>query len=199
MFLQMIEGKVRDADLLNRQMEAWRTDVKPGAIGFLGATGGMTDDGRSVTVARFESQDAAMQNAHRPEQDAWWRATAPAFDGEPTFIDCPEVDLIMGGGSDGAGFVQIMKGRTTDKQKLREMGDQMEEDMPKMRPDVVGGVVGWHGDRDFIQVIYFSSEEEARKAEAAQASGEAEGPPDDWSALIDGEITFIDLHEPQFD
>jgi hypothetical protein len=199
MFLQVIEGKVRDPDLLMKQMKAWRTEVKPGSIGFLGSTGGMTDDGRSIVIARFESQDAAMKNAHRPEQDAWWQKTAPAFDGEPSFVDCPEVDEFLDGGSDSAGFVQIMKGQTTDKQKLREMGTEMEEMLPKVRPDVIGGYVGWHGDRGFIQVIYFNSEAEARKAEAEQAEAGENGPPDDWSALIDGDITYIDLNDPQFD
>jgi hypothetical protein len=159
----------------------------------------MTDDGRSIVIARFESQDAAMKNSHRPEQDAWFQKTAPAFDGDPTFIDCPEVDVFLGGGSDSAGFVQIMKGQTTDKQKLREMGQEMEEMLPKMRPDVIGGYVGWHSERSFIQVIYFASEDEARKAEAEQAEAGQNGPPDDWSALIDGDITYIDLKDPQFD
>ena len=199
MFLQVIEGKVRDPDLLMERMKAWRTEVKPGAIGFLGSTGGISTDGKLIVIARFESQDAAMKNSHRPEQDAWFQKTAPAFDGEPSFIDCLEVDEFLGGGSDSAGFVQIMKGQTSDKQKLRAMGNEMEEMLPKVRPDVLGGYVGWHGDRGFIQVIYFKSESEARKAEAEQAESGENGPPDDWSALIDGEITFIDLDDPQFD
>ena len=41
MFLQVIEGQVRDADVLKSQMEAWKSDVKPGAIGFLGSTSGI--------------------------------------------------------------------------------------------------------------------------------------------------------------
>ena len=192
MFLQVVEGKVRDADLLMKQMKAWGTDIKPGAIGFLGSTGGIADDGTAIVVARFESEDAAMKNAHRPEQDAWFKKTAPAFDGEPTFIDCRDVDLMMGGGSDGAGFVQIMKGQATDKQKLREMGNQMDEELPKMRPDVIGGVVGWHGDRDFIQVVYFRSEAEARKAEAEQA----ERPGRTTGRLVGTDRRRHQLHRP---
>ena len=197
MFLQVIEGKVRDATLLMRQMDAWRTDVRPGAIGFLGSTGGMTDDGRSALIARFESEAAAVHNSKRPEQDAWWQNAAPTFVGEPTFTNCSEVDVFLGGGSDDAGFVQIMKGQATDKQRLRDVGNEMEDLMPTMRPDVLGGYVGWHGERGFVQVIYFTSEDEARRAEAAPAD-DSEGL-DEWSALIDGEIEFIDLHSPMFD
>jgi hypothetical protein len=198
MFLQVLEGTIRDRELLAKQMDAWRSEVKPGAIGFLGSTGGITDDGKAIVVARFESEEAAMQNSHRPEQDAWWQATAPAFDGEPRFTDCWTVDVFLGGGSDEAGFVQVMKGQATDPEKLRAMGNEMEEMMPSVRPDVLGGFVGWHGDRGFVQVMYFTSEADARKAEAAGAES-GDGPPDEWSALIDGEMEFIDLREPMFD
>jgi hypothetical protein len=62
----------------------------------------------------------------------------------------------------------------------------------------VGVVVGWHGDREFTQAVYFSSEDEARKAEAVEGDSD-DAADDDWRALIDGELTFIDLHEPMFD
>ena len=197
MFLQIIEGQVQDADLLTRQMDAWRAKVKPGAIGFLGSTGGITDDGRFIVIARFESEDAARKNGDRPEQDSWWKATEPAF-ASVAFTDCTEVDTFLGGGSDSAGFVQVMKGRALDPVKLREMGEQMESEMPKVRPDVIGGVVGWHGDRDFTQVVYFTTEAAARQGESAEVEGGDTGQ-DDWSAMMDGEMSFIDLHDPMFD
>ncbi len=196
MFLQIIEGQVRDADMLTKQIDAWQTQVKPGAVGFLGSTSGITADGKFIAAARFESEDAAQKNNHRPEQDAWWKATEPAL-GNVSFTDCTEVDTFLDGGSDDAGFVQIMKGRATDPAKLREMGNQMEAEMKKARPDVLGGVIGWHGDREFTQVIYFTNESEARQGEATMGDGPEPGP-DDWSALMDGDITFIDLNDPQF-
>src|SRR5215208_31029 len=130
MFVQIIEGQVRDADLMKQQMQAWKSEVKPGAQGFLGSTSGMTDDGRFIAIARFESEDAARRNSDRPEQDAWWKATEPAL-GSVSFTDCTEVDTFLNGGSDDAGFVQVMKGRATDPAKLREMGNQMEEEMKR--------------------------------------------------------------------
>lgn len=197
MFLQVLEGKVKDAGLLDKQMGVWRTEVRPGAIGFLGSTGGRTVQDSWIVAARFGSEDQAQQNSDRPEQDAWWRATAAAFDGELTVTNCSEVDVFLGGGSDEAGFVQIMKGRATDPDKLRAMGNEMEDLMPTMRPDVLGGYVGWHGDGGFVQVMYFTSEAEARRAEASQDGG-GEGT-DEWSALVDGEIEFVDLSAPMFD
>src|SRR2546423_841431 len=107
MFIQVIEGKVGDPELLRRQTEAWRREIKPGAKGYLGSTGGITPDGRGITLARFESEAAARANSERSEQGSWWNETAKAFDGEVTFRDCRDVDELLGGGSNDAGFVQI--------------------------------------------------------------------------------------------
>src|SRR5256885_15302114 len=103
MLVQVISGKVRDADLLRRQNERWLTELKPAAKGYLGSTGGITPDGRSITIARFESREAAQANSERDQQRAWWNETAKAFDGEVTFSDCEQVDTLLGGGSNDAG------------------------------------------------------------------------------------------------
>ena len=196
MFVQIIQGKVRDPDLLQRQMGRWRTDVKPGAIGFLGSTSGVTDDGSVVVIARFESEDAARANSERPEQGTWWEATAPAYEGEVTFHDCAEVDVILGGGSDDAGFVQVMQGRAVDPQQMRTAGRAMEDDLHAARPDIIGGIVGWYGDRQFTQVTYFESEEAARKGESVTQDGPEMA---EWGKMLDGPITFVDLRHPEYD
>ena len=96
MFIQVIQGDVRDADQLHRQLERWRTEIKPGARGYLGSTGGVTADGRGITLVRFESEAAARANSERPEQGAWWNEAVKAFDGEVTFHDCRDVDRGLG-------------------------------------------------------------------------------------------------------
>jgi hypothetical protein len=196
MFVQVMKGKVADADLLARQMDAWRADVKPKAIGFLGSTSGVTPDGTAIVVARFESQAAAQANSERPEQGAWWAATAPAFDGDVSFTDCPEVDLMFDGGSNNAGFVQILEGRAVDPAALRSAGEAMSDALHAMRPDILGGVVGWHGDRQFVQAVYFTSQDDARKGEASAQDNENSAQ---WAAMMDGPMTFYDLNEPAFD
>jgi len=195
MFVQVMQGKVGDRALLDKQTKAWADDVRPGAIGFLGSTAGVTDDGQAIVIARFESQDAARRNSERPEQAAWWDAVRHAFDGQVTFYDCPVVDEVMGGGSDDAGFVQVMHGRALDPETMRKAGVEMEDALHHMRPDILGGLVAWHGDRDFTQVIYFASEDSARSAETASSSSEE---MDSWGKLLDGPITFLDLHNPQY-
>ena len=42
MFIQVIEGRVRDAGALQKQEVEWHQEVEPGAIGYLGSTGGVT-------------------------------------------------------------------------------------------------------------------------------------------------------------
>src|SRR4051794_38537138 len=71
MFIQIIQGKVSDADHLRRQLERWRKEIKPGAKGYLGHTGGVTADGRTIAMVRFESEADAKANSDRPEQGAW--------------------------------------------------------------------------------------------------------------------------------
>ena len=103
MFIQVLQGKVADADLVRRMDERWLEELKPGAKGYLGYTGGVTPDGRYIGLARFESAEAAQANSDRPEQTAWWNEAVKGFDGEPTVHDCTEVDTPFGGGSNGAG------------------------------------------------------------------------------------------------
>src|SRR5437588_3344030 len=114
MFVQIIEGALKDADLLTRQLDRWEDELRSDAKGFLGSTGGVTPDGRAVLVARFESKEAAEANSGRSEQDAWWNETSKAFDGEPTFHESTDIDTLFGGGSDDAGFVQVIEGRAKD-------------------------------------------------------------------------------------
>jgi hypothetical protein len=196
MFVQIIEGIVGDRDLLQRQMERWSSDIKPGAVGFLGSTGGVTDDGVLVVVVRFESEEAARANSSRPEQSAWWAETEPAFEGEIEFLDCTEVDLMFDGGSDRAGFVQVMEGRAKDPEAMRAMGRSMEDALRAARPDILGGLVAWHPDRGFTQVVYFSSEADARAAESA---GQGDADTGEWMDQLDGPLAFLDLRNPSFD
>jgi hypothetical protein len=196
MFVQVIEGKVADPELLRRQTEKWSAELKPGASGYLGSTSGITPDGRSILLARFDSEDAAKANNDRPEQGAWWAETAPAFDGEVTFHDCRQVDTMFGGGSNDAGFVQIIHGRARDESAMRARMAEMESELREHRPDILGGIVAYHGDGGFTQAVYFTSEKAAREAERQT---EQEDMRDEYMAMFDGPPTFLDLPNPEFD
>lgn len=197
MFIQVIQGRTSDPQFLREQLERWRAEVKPGATGYLGSTSGVTADGRSIAIVRFESEERAVANSQRPEQGAWWAEARKAFDGEPTFHDCRDVDLAMGGGSDQAGFVQVMQGRAKDQEAMRQLLPDMEPQLREQRPDVLGATIAWHGDGGgFTQAVYFRSEQEARANESAASD---DGGMDPFLALLDGELTYLDLTAPDLD
>lgn len=195
LFIQLVEAQVSDESTARQAWDEWERDVRPNVTGYLGATGGVTDDGRMIFVARFESPEAAAKNNDLPEQQQWYEKHLANLDGL-SFTNCSEVDEMMGGGSDDAGFVQLIRGKSSDPQKMREIGRQMEDELAARRPDVLGGTAAWHDDdpNAFTQTMYFKSEEEARKNEADEAMG---GAPDEFSSLI-SDLSFIDLHNPWF-
>jgi hypothetical protein len=194
MFVQVIQGRVNDGSALKQRLEAWRNEVGRDAKGWLGATSGTSEDGEFVALVRFESEEAARANSDRPEQGAWWQETAQFFEGEPTFYDCTEVDTFLGGGSDDAGFVQIMEGRA-DREQLRSRAQELEENLKRMRPDVIGGIIAWHGDGGFTQAVYFKSEAEARERESQQLSEEDASGRDEMLSMLQ-DLRYIDLKDP---
>lgn len=195
MFVQVMEGRAKDAEALRAQVDTWMAELRPDAAGFLGSTAGVTAEGTFIAVVRFESEDAARANSDRPEQGAWWEETSKAFDGDVTFTNCPEVDTFGAGGSDDAGFVQIMKGRA-DRSAVAPLAAEMEESLRRTRPDVIGGIAAWPGDGTFVQVVYFTSEEEARANERNEpGTDEDRAASERLSSLMQFEA-FLDLTDP---
>jgi hypothetical protein len=197
MFAQVIQGRTSDAEGLRAALDRWVQDLAPGSIGWLGSTGGVTDDGRFVAVVRFESADAAARNSQRPEQSAWWEETQRLFDGEVTFRDSEDVTVDLQGDPERAGFVQIMQGRVTDPARAKALMGEMNTDaMSAMRPDVLGSVSIGHDGGDWTQVIYFTSEAEAREGEKKEAPPERQAAMDVMMKLSAGPPDFLDLRQP---
>lgn len=197
MFVQVVQGRVTDEAGLLKQMERWEEELKPTAQGFLGSTGGIAEDGTFIIAARFESEEVARRNSDDPKQSAWWEETS-GYVADPTFSDCTEVD-VWGqgkGGSDTAGFVQVIQGSAKDKDKVRELGKGMDEKFPDFRPDVIGGMTAWGPDNDFSDFIYFTSEAEARAGESKDAPPEMEAFMKNYMSLV-SDLRYIDLKEPR--
>ncbi len=95
----------------------------------------MSDDGQAIVLARFESAAAAQANSERPEQGEWWTETERCFDGDVTFTDSEDVDTFLAGGSDDAGFVQVMKDRCVDRDRLGALDDAFADHAGSFRPD----------------------------------------------------------------
>lgn len=197
MFAEVIQGRTSDAEAVRAAMDRWIQELAPGAIGWLGTTGGVTPDGRFIAVARFESAEAAGGNAERPEQTRWWEETQRLLAGDVTFRDSEDVTVDLQGDPDQAGFVQVMQGRVTDPDRAKELMAQIPtETMAAFRPDVLGSVSIGHDDGEWTQVIYFTSEAAAREGEQKEPPPEAQATMEEMTKLSVGVPDFFDLREP---
>lgn len=199
MFVQVVQGRAKDAAGLRKQWERWDTELKPNANGFLGSTAGVTADGEFIALARFEGEEAARSNSDSEQQSAWWEETSQYLD-DVMFHDCRLVELMAEGGSDDAGFVQVIQGKVTDVDKAQQLDRESQSKMQNMRPDVIGGIVAWHPENGrFTNAIYFTSEAEARAKEAEMSnSPEFQEFMSQWQAISDGEPKFLDITEPWY-
>ena len=189
MFVQVLRGKVTDAAGVVRQLERWQSDLSQGAAGWLGTTAGVTDDGRFIASFRFESTETARNNSDRPEQTEWWNEFSKYLD-TARFRDCTDVDVYKDGGSDDAGFVQVIETRVLDAPRYREEVRSM---AASPRDDVIGGLIAWDGSH-FSEFVYFTSEEDARRGERGGAQQVALEKA--WPLTQD--LEYFDLREPWF-
>ncbi len=197
MFVQIIQGRVTDPGMARELMDRWQRDLEPGADGYLGSTHGITEDGTLVAVVRFESAEAARRNSVRAEQAAWWQEMERCFAGPISFHDCDDVQVLLGGGSDEAGFVQIIQGRVRDRERLHALTEQTQNVVAKVRPDVIGATIAIDDTGFFTQTVAFTSEQQARAAEQQELPADAAQLLDEEMSLLD-DVRYLDLHQPWF-
>jgi hypothetical protein len=196
MFVQVIQGQVADAGKLRAALDRWAEELAPEATGWLGSTAGVTEDGRFIALARFESEEAARRNSDRPEQDTWWTEAAKLLTGEATFKDSSDVTVDVTGEPDDAGFVQVIQGRGTDPDRARELMAQDSSEWAAFRPDIIGSVAVGHEGGAYTMAIYFTSEAAAREGERKEPPPELKAQMDEMAALSVGEPEFFDLKQP---
>lgn len=190
MFIQVIQAKTTRQDEVRALMEEWGELPNEGT-GFLGSTNGFTDDGTFIGVVRFESKEKAMANSARPETDAMAKRMAELMDGPPEFHDCDDVTVWMDGGSDDAGFVQIIQGKTDNPDRLKEVMSDAPDDMREQRPDIIGGTFALEDDGTFTNTIAFTDEASAREGEKNSS------PPEEMMSLM-SDLKYFDLRDPWF-
>lgn len=166
MFVQVIRGPISVEHDAMEMFDRWLEELRPGAEGWLGTTAGVTPSGQLLAVVRFASEEEARRNSERREQGAWWTEMEKRFSGPPTFHDCTDVATFLGGGDDRAGFVQIMESRGDGSYTAADLAEAAGDTVSEYRPDVLGGLVAIADDGTTFQVVYFTSEDEARQAEA---------------------------------
>jgi hypothetical protein len=191
MFIQVIQAKSSKRDEVRALTDEWGELPNEGS-GFLGGTYGFTDDGDFFGVVRFESKEKAMANSERPETDAMAKRMGELMDGPPQFHDCDDVTVWADGGSDDAGFVQIIQGRTDDPERLKAVMAADEDDARAQRSDIIGGTFGLKADGSFVNTVAFTDEASAREGEAS-----SDGPPEEIVSLM-SDLTFYNLRDPWF-
>lgn len=195
MFVQVIRGRLRPESDVRALLDRWMEEVRPGAVGWLGLTAGETSNGDFIALARFGSVDEARRNSDRPEQGAWWAEMEQQFAGPVEFHDCEEVALFLDGGSDDAGFVQVIESRSDAPPSASEMADASAQVIAEHRPDVLGGLVAVAPDGTVFDVVYFTSEAEARENEAKPLPDDVQERMDALMAPL-GEPSYHDLTDP---
>ena len=192
MFVQVIQGHVADREELKAALDHWVNELAPGSIGWLGTTAGITADDMFIALVRFQTAEAARRNSDRPEQHQWWMETAKLFAGDVAFHDSQEVLTLLEGGSDRAGFVQVIQGRTDDPERMRTTLESSTAQLRQIRPDVIGGIVSRYGEGEYTQAIYFTSETAARQGERQEEFQERY----DEMAPMMGDLRYFDLPQP---
>lgn len=197
MFVQVITGKTSKAAQLRAAMEQWVDELAPGAQGWLGSTAGVTEDGRFIALARFESEQAAQRNSDRPEQDRWWADTSQLLEGETTFRNSVNVMPDLRGDPDKAGFVQIMQGEQgPDPARAQELMNQNPDEWAAFRPEVLGSLGAAHPDNTWTMALYFTSEAEAREGEAKEPPPRLKAQMEEMDKLSVGTPEYFDLKDP---
>ncbi len=198
MFIQVIQGRATNPDGIRAELDRWKAEVAADANGWLGSTAGITDDGRFIAVVRFQSAELARRNSDRPEQDAWWNEMARHL-AEVEFHDSTRVHTYQGGGSDQAGFVQVIQGHAEDMERLAALARAQEQELAEQAPHILGMTVAEHADQPgyFTQTVYFTSEQDARRYEREHP---AESDPQ-WAEAFHlmRDLRYFDLREPRLD
>lgn len=193
MFIQVIQGKCSRPDELRALAKSWRDEDGAGSVGWLGGTYGVTDDNDFLGIVRFTSREDAMENSARPETGAFAEKMSALMDGPVEFHDCDDVTTWLEGGSDDAGFVQVIRGHTDDPQAAKALLENS-DDLREMRPEIIGGTLALEPDGTFYETIAFTDEESARKGEQLEPPAEVRA---ELEKMMAG-ATFYDLHHPWF-
>ena len=112
------------------------------------------------------------------------------------FRNSTSVDVDTPGDPGQAGFVQVMQGRSSDPDRVRELMASDPTDWASFRPDILGSVSVGHDGGEWTMAIYFTSEEEARAGEQKQPPPEMQQMMDEMDALSVGEPAYYDLKDP---
>jgi hypothetical protein len=197
MFIRVIKGRATNPPGIRRDLIRWQRQLAADADGWLGSTAGITPDGWSITVVRFASEAQARRNSDRPEQREWWRDASQHL-ARIAVHDATEVRTYRSGSADEASFVQIIQGYSNDIERMASLGRDQEELLAREAPRLLGMTLAEHADwpGDFTQILYFTSEQDARRL-AQEAPGVAGEPVLEQLRSLVTTSRCFDLRDPQ--
>jgi hypothetical protein len=196
MFIRVIQGRATNPPGIRRDLGRWQRQLAADADGWLGSTTGITEDGWSVTVVRFASEAQARRNSDRPEQREWWRDASQHL-ARVAVHDASKIHLDQDDGAEQAGFVRVTQGHSDDLERMVHARPGQEV-LAGDAPQILGMTVAEHADRpgDFTQIVYFSSEQDARRLEQ-EPPIEAEEPGQAHRRGLMADLRTFDLRDPQ--
>jgi hypothetical protein len=197
MFIRLIKGRATNPPGIRRDLGRWQRMLAADADGWLGSTSGITEDGWSITVVRFASEAQARRNSERPEQRQWWRDASQHL-ARIAVHDAPKVHIYRNGGADEAGFVQVIQGHSDDIERMVSLGRDQKEVLARKAPQILGLTLAEHADwpGDFTQIVYFTSEQDARRFEQ-EPLAEADEPVLERLRSLLTTWRCFDLRDPQ--
>ena len=197
MFIQVIQGRATNPPGIRRDLGRWQRQLAADADGWLGSTTGITEDGWSITVVHFASEAHARRNSDRPEQREWWRDASQHL-ARVVSHDAPKVHIYRDGGADQAGFVQVIQGHSDHLERMASLARDQEEVLAREAPHILGVTVAEHADRpgDFTQIMYYTSEQNARRYDQDPPIEEDEPAQEERRRLLTNLRSF-DLRDPQ--
>jgi hypothetical protein len=197
MFIRVIQARATNPPGIRRDLGRWQRLLAADADGWLGSTTGITEDGWSITVVRFASEAQARRNSDRPEQREWWRDASQHL-ARVAVHDAPKVHTYRDGGADQAGFVQVIQGHSDDLERMASLGRDQEEVLAREAPHILGVTVAEHADRpgDFTQILYYTSEQDARRFEQERSAEDDEPVLEQLRSLMT-DLRCFDLRDPQ--
>jgi hypothetical protein len=197
MFIRVIQGRATNPPGIRRDLGRWQRLLAVDADGWLGSTAGITDDGWSITVVRFASESQARRNSNRPEQRQWWRDASQHL-ARIVVHDAFEVHSFRQGDADAAGFVQVIQGHSGVPERRVSHDRDQEKVLVWEAPHILAMTVAKHADRpgDFTQIVYFTSEQDARQFEPEPPVEAEERAQEERRRLIT-DLRCFDLRDPQ--
>jgi hypothetical protein len=193
-FIQIMQARCTRQDEMRQVIDEASAGLAD-KTGWLGGTFGFTDDGRFVGVVRFESEEACRELTGSETAKAWLERARELCDEPVEVHESGDVTMVLEGGSDSAGFVQVMRGRIADQDRFRHLSsDEMMTMLHEMRPEVIGATLAVEPDGTFTETVAFTDESSARRGE--QNDMPAEVAADLGAAMAD--VEYLDLHKPWF-